>query len=113
MGRTKADSPDRIKISENPNSVPFGICPAINGSMKIYSDKISNPINIETKIPTAKREYLRLENTVFKTLTKLDHIIHNSFEGAVWLSTLNLLLLIIRSNNDKCWSGSCTMFFCF
>ncbi len=113
MGRTNADNPDIIMISENPNSVPSGICPTMYGSMKKYSDKKSNTIDIERKIPIAKNKYLKLENTVFKTSTKSDHIIHNLFESAVWLSTLKLLLLTIRTNNDKCWSSSCTMFFCF
>lgn len=60
------------------------------------------------KIPSANREYLKFENTIFRVSTKSYHIVHNFFECAIgfilqiaeiWLK--NLFQITVRFTSKQ------------
>jgi len=55
IGITTADNIDRITISTNLNSVPWGIWPTRYGSKKIYSEIINSATSMTVKTINDKR----------------------------------------------------------
>ena len=81
MGKTSAASAQRITISENPNSVPDGMCPTTYGSKKIYSEIINKGKSNPTKIAPASTMYLGFEKTSLTVLVNLDHRVNYTLKN--------------------------------